>query len=111
VQSPCSPLIEDYTELFYVNDKGDITFIQCKMSLREPKSVRKVHGLSLFFIDFYIPALTPRLNSTENSLQLSENINLTAVCRVYTDVISASQCQARCGPCNRRLSLFNGMQN
>jgi hypothetical protein len=35
--------------------------------------MRKVDGLSLIFIDFYVPALTPRLNSTETSLQLSEN--------------------------------------
>jgi hypothetical protein len=44
----------------------------------------KVDGLSLIFIDFYVPALTPRLNTSENSLQLSENITLFAVCRVYT---------------------------
>jgi hypothetical protein len=52
--------------------------------------LRKVDGLSLIFIDFYVPALTPRLNSTETSLQLSENIILFAVCRlrVYTGVIS-----------------------
>jgi hypothetical protein len=33
--------------------------------------VRKVDGLSLIFIEFYVIALTPRLNSTETSLQLS----------------------------------------
>jgi hypothetical protein len=33
--------------------------------------MRKVDGQSLFLIDFYIPALTPRLNSTETSLQHS----------------------------------------
>jgi hypothetical protein len=38
--------------------------------------MRKVDCLSLIFIDFYVPALTPRLNSTEPSLQLSENITL-----------------------------------
>jgi hypothetical protein len=57
------------------------------MSLREPKSMRKIVGLSLIFIDFYVPALTPRLNSTETSLQLSEDITLFAVCRIYTGVI------------------------
>jgi hypothetical protein len=62
VQSPCDPLIEDYTEIFYIIDKGDIPSIQCKMSLRGPKSVRKV------FIDFYVPALTPRLSNTQTSL-------------------------------------------
>jgi hypothetical protein len=58
------------------------------MSLRRPKSIRKVNGLSLIFIDFYIQALIPRLNNTETSLQLSENITPFAVCRIYTDVIS-----------------------
>jgi hypothetical protein len=57
-------------------DKGDVSAIQCKMSLRGPKSMTKLDGLSLIFIDFYVPALTPRLNSTEASLQLSENITL-----------------------------------
>jgi hypothetical protein len=43
-----------------MTDKGDIPSIQCKMSLKGPKSMRKVDGLSLIFIDFYVPALTPR---------------------------------------------------
>jgi hypothetical protein len=34
VPTPCNPLIEDYTEIFYMIDEGDITSIQCKMSLR-----------------------------------------------------------------------------
>jgi hypothetical protein len=69
-------------------DERDIPSIQCKMSLRGPKSLRNIDGLSLIFIDFYAPALTPRLNSTETSLQLSENITLFAVCRIYSGVIS-----------------------
>jgi hypothetical protein len=48
------------------------------------KSMRKVDDLSRIFIDFYVPLLTPRLNSTETSLQLSENVTLFAVCRIYT---------------------------
>jgi hypothetical protein len=69
-------------------DKGVIPSIQCKMSLRRPKSMRKIDGPSLIFIDFYVSALTPRLNITEISLQLSENITLFAVCRIYIGVIS-----------------------
>jgi hypothetical protein len=69
-------------------DKGDVPSIQCKMSLGGPKSMRKGHGLSLIFIDFYVPALTPRLNITETSLQLSGNITLFAACRIYTGVVS-----------------------
>jgi hypothetical protein len=46
VQSSCSPLIEDYTEIFHMIMEGDIPSIQCKMSFRGPKCVRKVDGLS-----------------------------------------------------------------
>jgi hypothetical protein len=69
-------------------DDVDISSIQRKMSLWGPKSMRKVDGLSLIFIDFYVSAHTPRLNSTETSLQISENRTLFAVCRIYADVIS-----------------------
>jgi hypothetical protein len=69
-------------------DERDIPFIQCKMSLNGPKPMRNVDGLSLAFIDFNIPALTPRLSSTKTSLQFSENITLFAVCGIYKDVIS-----------------------
>jgi hypothetical protein len=34
--------------------------------------MRKVDGLSLILIDFYVPELTSRLNSIETSLLLSE---------------------------------------
>jgi hypothetical protein len=88
VESACNPLIEDYTEIFYMIDEGDISSIQYKMSLRGPKSLRNVGGPSLIFIDFYVPALTPRLNSAETSLQFSETITLFAVCRIYSGVIS-----------------------
>jgi hypothetical protein len=64
--------------------KGDIPSIQYKVILRGPKSVKKVDGLSLIFIDFYVPALIPHLNGTETSLQLSEYITLFAVCCIYT---------------------------
>jgi hypothetical protein len=68
VQSPCNPLIEDYTEIFYIIDEGDIPSILRNISLRGPQSMRKVDGPSLIFIDFYVPALTPRLSSNETSL-------------------------------------------
>jgi hypothetical protein len=79
VQAPCNPLVEYYTEMFCIIDKGDLPSIQCKMSLRGPKSMRKVDGLSLIFSDLYVQVLTPHLNSTETTLQLSENITLFAV--------------------------------
>jgi hypothetical protein len=46
-------------------DERDIPSIQCKVSLMGLKSVRKVDGMSVVFIDFYVPALTPLLNSTD----------------------------------------------
>jgi hypothetical protein len=69
-----------------MTDKREIPSIQCKMSLRVPKSMGKVDGLSHIFIDFYVPALTPHLNSNDILLQLSENIALFVVCRIYTGV-------------------------
>jgi hypothetical protein len=57
VQSPCNRLIEDYTEIFYMTEEGDIPSIQYKMILRRPKSIRKVDGLSLFSIDFMFQRL------------------------------------------------------
>jgi hypothetical protein len=69
-------------------DEGDIPSVRCKMILGMCKPVKKVDGLSLFFFDFYVPVLTPRLNSIETLLQLSENIIFFAVCRMYTGVVS-----------------------
>jgi hypothetical protein len=40
--SPCNPLIEDYTQTFYMIEKGDIPSIQSNMSLRGPNSMRKL---------------------------------------------------------------------
>jgi hypothetical protein len=67
-----------------MSDEGNIHFIQCKMSRKGPKSMRKVDGLSFILIDFYVPALTPRLSIIETLLQLSEN----TVCSIYTGVAS-----------------------
>jgi hypothetical protein len=50
--------------------------------------MRKVDGLSLIFIDFYVQVLTPRVNSNETLLQLSGNITLFTVSHIYTCVIS-----------------------
>jgi hypothetical protein len=58
------------------------------MTVRGPKSMRKVDGPSLIFIVSYVPAVTPRLNSTETSLRLSENMTLFVGCPIYTGVIS-----------------------
>jgi hypothetical protein len=51
-------------------------------------STGEIDGLSLVFIDFDVPALTPRLHRSEAALELSENIALFAVCAIYTCVIS-----------------------
>jgi hypothetical protein len=70
VQSPYNALIEDYIKIFNMIEEGDIQSIQCKMSLRGPNYMRKVDGLSRIFTDLYVPALTPRLSSTETLLLL-----------------------------------------
>jgi hypothetical protein len=55
-------------------DEEDTLYISVRWSSGGRKSMRRVYDLSLIFIDIYVPAHTPRLNSTETSLQLSENI-------------------------------------
>jgi hypothetical protein len=45
---------EVYIQIFYSIDKRDILTIECKMIISGPKSMRKVDGLSLNFIDFYV---------------------------------------------------------
>jgi hypothetical protein len=69
-------------------DEGDIPSIECKMSHRGPKSMRKVDGLSLNFINFYFPAFIPRLNIIKTSLQLSDKRIFFAVCRIKALVLS-----------------------
>jgi hypothetical protein len=57
-QSPCNPQ-EDYADIFYMTDEGDIPSIQYMTSLRLPLSMSKIGGLLLIFITFYVPAPTP----------------------------------------------------
>jgi hypothetical protein len=45
--------------------------------------MRKVHSLSLIFIDFYVPAIRSHLNSTETSLQFSEDRTLCGLSHKY----------------------------
>jgi hypothetical protein len=56
MQSPCNPLTENYSKIFYMINEGDIASIQCKMKVGGPKSTRKVNALSLPFVDFYVSA-------------------------------------------------------
>jgi hypothetical protein len=86
VNFPFNPLIEDDTEIFYMIDEGNVVSVQCNVSLKRAKSM-SLGGLSLSIIDFYVPALTPSLNGTETSLQLSENITFV-VCFIYRGIIS-----------------------
>jgi hypothetical protein len=87
MQSSSNPLVEDYTEVFYMIDEGDIPSVQCKMSLRGPKSMREVDGPSFIFIDFNVPALTPRLNRIQITLRFSKNITLFAIRGIHSSVI------------------------
>jgi hypothetical protein len=88
MQSPCDPLIKDHTEIFYIIYKWNVPSIQCKERLWGSNSMREVDCLNLVFIDFYVPALTPRLDCIKTALQLSENIALLALCLIQTGVIS-----------------------
>jgi hypothetical protein len=65
-----------------------VMVMETKLACIKSKSMRKVDVLSLIFIDFYVPAPTPWLNSTGTSMHVSENISLFGVCRTYTGVVS-----------------------
>jgi hypothetical protein len=71
-----------------MTDKGDIPSIQSKMSFGGPKSITQTGGPHLIFIDFYVPALTPRVSGTETSLQFSEKTTLFAIFHIYTGAIN-----------------------
>jgi hypothetical protein len=45
VQSPCNPLIEDYTEIFYMIIEWDVPTVQCMMGFGGPNLMRKANGL------------------------------------------------------------------
>jgi hypothetical protein len=47
LQFPCNPLIEDYTEVFYMIHEGDVPSVQCKVSLRWSKTTREVDRPSI----------------------------------------------------------------
>jgi hypothetical protein len=47
-----------YTKIFYVIYKQNIMSFQCKTSLWQTTIMRGTDGLSLIFIDFYVPVLT-----------------------------------------------------
>jgi hypothetical protein len=50
-------------------------------------STREIDDRSLILIDLCVPALTPPLYRSEAALQLSENITLFDICKIYTRVI------------------------
>jgi hypothetical protein len=64
-----NPLIEDYTEVFYIIEECDVVTLQCKMIFGGgPEFTSQVEVLSLIVIAFYVPTLTSRLSSNETSL-------------------------------------------
>jgi hypothetical protein len=62
MQSPCNPLVKDYTEVFYTIHKWNILSAQCEMNFMWSKSMREVDGTSFIFIDFNVPVFIPCLN-------------------------------------------------
>jgi hypothetical protein len=55
-------LIKNFTEIFHMVSKGNLSSFQCKKSLDWCESVGEVDSLILILIDYYVPALTPRLH-------------------------------------------------
>jgi hypothetical protein len=61
MRSPCNPLVEDYTEVFYMIHKGGVPSIHCEMNLRSSKSMKE-DGPGFILIEFRVPAFAPRLS-------------------------------------------------
>jgi hypothetical protein len=76
--------------------KGDVPSIHLKISSKGLKFMKKVDGLRLLFINIYDQAFTSRLNSTDTSLQISENITPFAD-RLYDLVVRVPGYRSR-GP-------------
>jgi hypothetical protein len=55
--SLCNLFIKIYTEIFHVVYKGNVPSFQGKVSFDWPSSMGELDGLSLIFIDFYVPSL------------------------------------------------------
>jgi hypothetical protein len=87
MQSPCNFLVKHYSGEFYVIYEGNVTSVLCEMNLRWSKSIREVDGPSFILIDFNIPALSPRLSSTQSPLKLQSQSHFSAD--------SMSWCRAR----------------
>jgi hypothetical protein len=87
VQSPCNFLIEDYTEIFYTIYKLNVSSVQSKMEFRRSTTARKVDPLSLFFINFNIPTLTPGLHWAETTLDFSDNKTLLSIRPIQSGVV------------------------
>jgi hypothetical protein len=53
--SPCSLLIEYYSQIFYTIYKCDVQSIQCKRRLKSSNLMREVDCLYIVFINIYVP--------------------------------------------------------
>jgi hypothetical protein len=62
MKSAYNPLVEDYTEIFYMTREGDAPSVQYEMNFRWSKSIREIEGPSFILINFNIPALAPGIN-------------------------------------------------
>lgn len=50
MQSPCNPLVEEKTEVFYMIHEVDVLSVQCEMNPRWSKSMREVGSLSFILM-------------------------------------------------------------
>jgi hypothetical protein len=103
VQSSCNILIEVFHDsrrefsIYSVQDEPQGTWVYEESRWHESS----------------VPALTPLLDSSETSLQLSENIILLAICRIYTGDISLYTLYSvgdRTEPCGATVCIFLGLE-
>jgi len=56
-RKPWRNFYKNYAVVFYMIYPGHVPYIECKMSLDQSASMRKIDCLSLVFIEFHVPEL------------------------------------------------------
>jgi hypothetical protein len=97
------PLVECGIKISYFIYKGNVSSVQLQHVIGDSKSSGEIDRLRFHFIDFQVPALTPRILYSESALQFAENATFVFLLRVNIGIIrEKSQMNSRC----RRVIIY-----